>query len=138
MDFASSNANDPRSAVEAVLRRIDLAWREKRLEGLDECFSDGAVITGPEFAVYAEGRSACAESYREFASNASVLCYSESRHQLRIAGSTAIYTFSWEMEYRREGDSRREQGTDQLVLSQNDGIWQVVFRQILFANASGS
>jgi hypothetical protein len=39
------------------------------------------------------------------------------------------------MEYRREGESKLERGTDQLVLTHGAGAWQVAFRQITFAPA---
>ena len=135
MNSRGAGIEDSHPDVEAVIRRIDRAWREKQFDGLDQCFAEHAVITGPEHAVFAEGRQACAESYREFARNASVLQYTESGHRLRVFGATAVYTFAWEMEYRREGGSKLERGTDQLVLTHRDGAWQVAFRQITFAPA---
>ena len=117
---------DVTARVQAVLSTIDAAWRRKEFTGLDDCFDDNAVIAGPDYAVYASGRAACAESYREFATNASVLEYSEVDHNLRVWENIAVYTFSWQMKYRREAESKLEQGTDQLVLEHRDGVWRVV------------
>ena len=119
--------------IGSVLSRIDAAWRKKEFEGLEECFDAEAVIVGPNYAEYAVGRKACAESYREFASNAAVLEYSESEHKLREWHDTAVYTFAWQMTYAREHGPKRESGTDQLVLRRDGTDWRVLFRYIYFA-----
>lgn len=125
------------SSAEVNIRRaiaaIGAAWREKQFDGLANCFHENAVIVGPGYATFASGREACADSYREFAQNASVLDYTESNHELRIWGNTAVYTFSWEMTYLRERGPKKERGTDQMVLTQQNGDqWSIAFRFIYF------
>jgi hypothetical protein len=127
---------DSEAEVRAVLGRIEAAWKEKRFDGLDECFDEEAVIVGPNFVVFASGRTACAESYREFAANAAVLAYSESDHALRLWERTAVYSFSWRMTYERDGGPRAEYGTDQLILGFSQRTWRVLFRYINFAPSS--
>jgi hypothetical protein len=121
------------SAVREIIARIDAAWRSKEFSGLDECFHQEAAIFGPGYAEYARGRAKCAESYREFATNAAILSYSESAHALHIWQSVAVYTFAWEMTYQRELGPKREAGTDQLVFQLGPSRWQLVFRYIYFA-----
>jgi hypothetical protein len=53
------------NAIRSVVARIDAAWREKKFDGLEECFDDGAVIVGPNHAEHAVGGKACEESYGE-------------------------------------------------------------------------
>lgn len=120
-------------AIRSVLARIHCAWREKKFDGLEDCFHDEAVIVGPNFTEYASGGKACAESYREFAANAAVLDYSESDHRLRAWSDTAVYTFAWQMTYARESGPKRESGTDQLVLGRVGDSWRVMFRYIFFS-----
>jgi hypothetical protein len=121
------------SAVREVIARIETAWRSKEFNGLDECFHENAVIFGPGYAEYARGREKCAESYREFAVNASVLSYSESAHALHMWQNVAVYTFAWDMIYQRKQDSKHETGTDQLVFQLGPSRWELVFRYIHFA-----
>jgi ketosteroid isomerase-like protein len=123
------------NTIRSVLTRIDAAWREKKFDGLEECFDDGAVIVGPNYAEYAVGGKACAESYRDFACNASVLDYSEREHKLHAWPDTAVYTFAWQMTYERENGPKLESGTDQLVLGRFGARWRVLFRYIYFAPA---
>jgi hypothetical protein len=122
----------PEEAVRKVLSKIDAAWRKKVFDGLDQCFDERAVIVGPGYTEFASGRSKCAESYREFATNADVLAYAEDSHNLRIWQSSAVYTFQWRMSYQRKGGPKEERGTDQLVLQQGPEGWQVVWRYIVF------
>lgn len=119
-------------AIREVLSRIDAAWRQKNFDGLEQCFHERAVIVGPGHVEYAVGRGKCAESYREFATNADVLNYSEEAHRLRIWDTVAVYTYHWRMRYRRESGAKQEQGTDQLVLQQGPQGWQVTWRYIDF------
>lgn len=83
-------------SIRALIARIDAAWRQKRLDGLDNCFHADALIVGPGSKVMARGRSACVESYREFAHDAGVLEYSEADHVVNVWGTTAVYTCSFE------------------------------------------
>ncbi len=119
-------------AIREILAKIDAAWRNKEFDGLEQCFHEYAVIVGPDYVEYANGRNKCAESYREFATNADVLDYSEESHNLRIWETVAVYTFQWRMTYRRDGGPKQEQGTDQLVLQQGPEGWQVAWRYIYF------
>lgn len=121
------------SALRQVISRIDAAWRAKQFEGLEACFHEEARIFGPGYVEYANGRQKCAESYKEFASNAAVLSYSESGHALHLWETVAVYTFSWEMEYQRDKGPKREAGTDQLVFQFGLSGWQLVWRYVHFA-----
>jgi len=123
------------NAVREVLTKIEAAWRNKELDGLERCFHEHAVIVGPGYAQYAKGRLACAESYREFAMNAETLAYTEDAHVLRCWEATAVYTFKWRMTYQRTEGPKEEQGTDQLVLQRSPEGWQVVWRYIFFQSA---
>ena len=121
------------SSIRSVLARIDAAWRRKQFSSLTDCFHPDAVIVGPGNAVFAQGREACAESYKEFATNASVLNYDERNHELRVWETTAVYTFAWSMTYQREHGPQTEAGTDEIVLTREEDQWMVVFRYIFFA-----
>jgi ketosteroid isomerase-like protein len=122
-------------AVRAILERIDNAWHHKQFSGLESCFHEDAVIVGPGYVEFGRGRQKCAESYKEFASNAQILDYKESNHSLRIWHNTAVYTFHWEMTYQREAGPKHDTGTDQMVLEQTPEGWQVVWRYIYFQPA---
>lgn len=124
------------TAVRRVLNRIDAAWRQRRFDDLELCFDACAVIVGPNYQQYAVGQKECANSYREFATNAAVIEYEESDHQLRIWPDTAVYTFTWQMTYTRDKGPKREAGTDQIVLGRIGDEWRVLFRYIYFAPTS--
>ena len=122
--------------VKEVIARIQAAWRAKQFAGLEECFHEHAVIVGPGYVEYGRGRAACAESYREFATNAEVLAYSEAAHALRVWENAAVHTFAWEMTYRREHGVKIESGTDQFVFERTASGWQVVWRYVFFQPSS--
>jgi uncharacterized protein (TIGR02246 family) len=119
-------------AVREVIAKIDAAWRLKQFDGLADCFHEDAIIVGPGYAEVTRGRERCAESYRDFASSATVLSYSASSPSLHVWGTTAIYTYSWEMQYQAQEGVSHEAGTDQLVFGLVDGRWQVVWRYLYF------
>ena len=129
MNTAADTVDHP---VREVIARIDAAWRLKQFDGLNECFHDNAVIVGPGYIEFARGRTKCAESYREFATNAAILSYSESSHTLHAWEAIAIYTFAWEMRYQRDEGPKQERGTDQLVFGIAHNRWQLVWRYVNF------
>ena len=120
------------SEVRNVIGKIGAAWRFKDFEGLEDCFHPDATIVGPGYVEFARGREKCAESYREFAENARVLSYRETSPSLRIWDATAVYTFSWEMEFERELGPKKEKGTDQLVFELTATGWCLVWRFISY------
>ena len=122
------------AAIRTVLSRLDAAWRDKNLDGLEDCFDENAIIVGPAYTTqYATGRAACADSYREFARNEAITGYVESNHELHSWPDTAVYSFSWEITFQVGHGPQQEAGTDQLVLSRFGDRWRVVFRYIYFA-----
>jgi ketosteroid isomerase-like protein len=123
-------------AIRKVIATIEAAWRHKEFGGLEACFHEDVVIVGPGYVEYGRGRDTCAQSYREFATNAEILDYSESGHVLRVWGNVAVYTYAWQMTYRREGGQTTDSGTDQLVLEQTSAGWQVVWRYMFFQPSS--
>jgi ketosteroid isomerase-like protein len=128
-------ADQASDSVRALITRINAAWRQKRFDGLDECFHPDALIVGPGYRVMARGRSACVDSYRDFANDTGVLEYSETDQAVRVWGTTAVYTYSRAMTYQR-GDSRScEAGTDQFVCVFLNDHWAVVWRAIAFQPA---
>lgn len=130
IDLASAEV-----AVSRVIARIDAAWRDKQFDGVEACFHPDAVVVGPGYTEVARGRAACVESYREFATNARVLHYAESAHQLRVWKTTAVYTYGWTMTFERDQGPVHEKGTDQMVLQKAADGWQVVWRYVHFEPA---
>ncbi|HJU40940.1 MAG TPA: nuclear transport factor 2 family protein [Tahibacter sp.] len=118
--------------VRRVLATIDTAWRTRAFDGLDACFHDDAVIVGADGTVYAAGAARCAESYREFATNAQVLDYAEDPHRLKVWETTAVCAYGWRMTYRRDGEPVTESGSDEIVLQKTPRGWQVVWRCMRF------
>jgi hypothetical protein len=118
--------------VMEVIAKMEIAWREKNFDGLEDCFEKQVVITGPNFEVFAHGRVGCGESYSQFSNNTGVHRYSDGYHLLRIWNNIAVYTFSWEMEYLQKGKKFHEHGLDQLVLVRSEDKWEVVFGDIIF------
>ena len=112
--------------------RINAAWREKEFDGLEECFHPDALILGPGYRVMARGRTACVDSYRQFANDAVVLEYSEADHTVYVWGIVAVSTYSWTITYERGGIRSTDAGTDQFVCASYSDQWLVVSRAIMF------
>jgi hypothetical protein len=51
------------AAIRTVLSRLDAAWRDKKLDGLEDCFDENAIIVGPTYTTqYAIGHGPQQES----------------------------------------------------------------------------
>jgi len=115
-----------------VVARINRAWRERAFEGLGRLFEEDAMTAGPGYQVFARGRAACVDSYREFAENATVIEYAEGQPSVQVFGDAAVCFYSWKMTFAREDGPKTESGFDQFVLSRRDGAWRVAFRLMTF------
>jgi len=118
--------------VRSVVARINRAWRDKDFSALPECFVEDAVMVGPDYVELGRGRAFFVASYREFATGAGVLDYAESDPLIEVFGDVAICAYRWTMTYERDGEARRESGSDQFVLSRIGKQWRVVWRCIFF------
>ncbi len=118
--------------VRGVIAQINRAWRNHDFAALPECFAEDAVMTGPDYVELGRGRAFFVDSYREFATGAAVLDYSEAEPLIEIFGDVAICAYRWTMTYRRDDRPQTESGSDQFVLSRIGPRWRVVWRYILF------
>ena len=92
-------------------------------------------MVGPGYKVLGRGRSFFVQSYREFATTAAIIDYSESAPIVEVFDRVAICAYSWTMTYRRDGVPSTEAGSDQFVLVRSNSKWQVVWRYICFQPA---
>ena len=117
----SSTVEEDREAIAAIQRALTAAWRSGRMDDLADLFHERMVIAGPGYRVYASGRMACVDSYREFAASTAVTAYDESAPAIHVWADTAVASYAWTMTYRRDGAPSTETGTDQLVLGRDQG-----------------
>jgi len=121
-----------RQAVADAVAQINRAWQNNDFAALLECFAEEAVMVGPGYKVLGRGRSFFVESYREFATSAAILQYSESDPVVEVFDQIAICAYSWTMTYRRDGAPSTEVGSDQFVLVRSNSKWQVLWRYLCF------
>ena len=86
-----------------TIARINDAWRTGRVDELRPLFDPDMVIVGPKYEVMARGAEACIASYRDFLRASIIHQYKESTVSIHEAGSVAVATFAWEMEYEQSG-----------------------------------
>jgi len=111
-----------------LVQRINQAWRTGHPEQLEEFFHPDMVITGPGYQVMGRGRTACIDSYRQFAATATIHEYSESNFKTEVWGDTAVCTYTWTIDYETAGRRSRETGTDQFVFGRQASQWLALWR----------
>lgn len=127
-------ARDERAEVAQirdVVSRLTAAWREQRFEAMTELLHEEVIFENPGFNGRIEGRRACVDSYRQFMASATVIEYVEHATTIEVWGATAVARTHWEMAWRHDGQSQREDGHDVLVLTRDGTRWQVVWRTLV-------
>ncbi|HKE18290.1 MAG TPA: nuclear transport factor 2 family protein [Kofleriaceae bacterium] len=119
------------AAVRDVVARLTAAWRGERFEQIPDLLHEDVVFESPGLASRVVGRAACADSYRQFMSAATVLEYVEHSLSIETWGATAVATTHCEMAWEMDGQSQRESVHDVLVLAERAGRWQVVWRTLV-------
>jgi ketosteroid isomerase-like protein len=117
--------------IAETLRRIDDAWLARTPRALVEFFDENIVMALPGFSGRVEGRDAIIAGFVDFCDNARVLRYERSEPQLDTVDDTCIATYTFEMEYEREGSRYLSSGRDLWVLRREKDGWKAVWRTML-------
>jgi uncharacterized protein (TIGR02246 family) len=117
--------------IRQLVKRINQAWMQGRLEELNECFHENMVIVGPGFQAMGQGREACVRSYQEFLAAAVVHEYHEGEPAIDLWADTAVAVYGWEIVYEIKGQRSRESGQDLFVFARENGVWRAAWRAML-------
>jgi hypothetical protein len=125
------NGNSDQVKVAETLQLINRTWLEGRPHDLAPMLHPSIVMALPRFAGRITGSDSFIGGFVDFASNADLLEYGESDHQVDVAGDTAVASFAFDMVYKRSGASYRCTGRDLWVFSLHEGTWLAVWRSML-------
>lgn len=120
-----------RTAVAEVMRQINQAWLEDRIEDLKTLVHPEIIMVTPDFSERIEGRESFVAGFHDFFQNATIHEYQESDHQFDLIGETAIINFTYEMLYDFSGVRYRATGRDLWVFQKPEAVWRAVWRTML-------
>ena len=115
----------------AVMRLINQAWIDGRVEDLAPLVHSEIVMVFPDFAGKIQGREEFLAGFHDFCATAAIQAYQEHDQQVDVAGDKAVITFRYEMVYERSGERYRANGRDLWVFQNQDGAWIAVWRAML-------
>jgi ketosteroid isomerase-like protein len=113
------------------VRELNESWTRGDLARLDAYFHPDCVIVAPGFAQRWTGRKACADSYRDFVTQAKVLDHWQGDADVRIYGETAVVTYRFRIDFEMSGQRQREEGWDLLVFVRDKKDWLVAWRTLI-------
>ena len=117
--------------VHEIVRNINDAWLHGRFDELRDYFHPDVVLAQPGVAKRMVGRNALIDSYRQFATSATIHSFTTGDVQVDGGGDSAVTTMPWEMDYTIEGQRYQERGWDLLVFGKREGRWVVVWRTVV-------
>lgn len=129
--MASVIERDDHEEIRRLLSKINEAWLRGHTQELNNCFHDDVVVKGPEFQEMARGREACVRSYEDFIRLATVREFKAPQPVVDVFGSMAVAVGPWEISYTTSDKDYHESGHDLMILTREEGKWQVVWRAVL-------
>ena len=114
--------------IERLIRALNAAWPEGRLEDVGRCFDEEAVMVPPGGGVLVRGREAIVGSFRDFLDMAKLHGFELLDPTVAVFGATACAVVPFKVRYELQGQVYDEKGEDILVLLQNAGEWRIVWR----------
>lgn len=129
-----ATAADDRAKIRALIKSINQAWLQDRVEELEQFFHPDIVMVRPGFSDRSEGRAAAVKSYEDFIAHATIREYRESEAAVDLFGDTAIATYQFHMLYEMTGESFRESGRDLFIFARSGNGWQAVWRTMFLAS----
>ncbi len=115
----------------AAMDRINRAWLDGRIEGLEEVVHPEIVMVFPGFEGRVQGRERFLSGFHDFCRNAKVHRFQEEDRQADVAGDTAVVTFRYKMIYERSGKRYDSTGRDLWVFQRDAGKWIAVWRTMM-------
>ncbi len=89
--------------IRLPLNRISEAWLKgdpnQIPAALDDCFTDEAIIKGPDLTTVAKGKTACVKSYTDFLLQASLRDCVLFNYEIQLVDNMAVATYSWKIIY---------------------------------------
>lgn len=120
-----------REEIVRILRAVNAAWTKGDTDDLNKYFHEDMIIARPDFGIHGEGRNACVDSYKKFASMANIQGLKESQHVVLVWGDTAVASYKFEVDYELDGQAHQDAGYDLFVFARQKGTWLAVWRTIL-------
>ncbi len=123
--------NNHTDEVRDVIAAINRAWLSGRVSDMVPYLHKDIVMKFPRFAGTVAGRDKLIAGFEEFCTNARVIEYTESDHQIEIIGNSAVVSFRFDMLYERPKYRERSQGRDLWVFQCEAGGWVAVWRTMV-------
>jgi ketosteroid isomerase-like protein len=117
--------------IKSIIKDINQAWQENRLQDLRQHFHDHMVLVAPDFEVRFEGADACIGSYSDFIQQASVEHFQDSDLQVDLCGNTVIASYRFEIGYKLEDESHRDCGRDIFIFNRENDQWKAIWRTMV-------
>ncbi len=117
-----------------TVQDINRAWAvQGDVSKLAVYFHKDMVVISPLDGIQGEGGEACVDSYRTFIEAAKIYHLEESDPNILLYndGELAIVTYHFDIAYDMAGKSCHEIGQEMLVMTRQDGKWQVVTKVLL-------
>ena len=121
--------------VEQLIRDLNRAWTEGRLDDLPGFFDERVVAIAPG-GNRIEGREAMVESFRQFLAMARVDDFQVTGISVDVFDHTAVARFDFAVRYELDGASYDETGSEVLALVESEERWRIVWRTQMPATLS--
>jgi hypothetical protein len=114
--------------IQEFVSELNASWLQSRWEDLDRYLHPDMVISMPGFTGRVEGKESGAQSYKDFASAASISRFDSSDFHIDVFESTAVVSYVFAIGYEMDGRAFDDTGRDFLVLVRSGSGWLVAWR----------
>ncbi len=119
---------DPHADVRNVVRSMNAAWLDGRIDDLEPFFDENVVLAPPGGADRILGREAMIRSFRDYTEQATTHHFDEQEIHVDVIESVAVAVLHFSIRYEFSGQIFDETGTDLYVLTGSEGSWRIVWR----------
>ena len=118
----------PEEIVKQLVRDMNAAWIEGRVEELGRFFAPDVVFVAPDGNNRITGREAAVESFRQYTEQAVTHRFDEVDLQVDVTGAIAVASLRFNVRYEFAGAMYEETGRDILVLASPETGWHIAWR----------
>ncbi|MFC2134911.1 nuclear transport factor 2 family protein [Bacteroidota bacterium] len=114
-----------------LIESINYLWTNGQAEHLGPFFDENVIHVDQDYQTLTTSKEELLKSYKSFCDNAIINSFSESEEKIEIFGTTAVVSYSWNIQYEMNANSYDEKGKEILVLSKETGKWLIVWRMLV-------
>ena len=117
--------------LETFIEAFNRAWTDGKVQDMEPLLDEGVVFLSPDMETKVIGRTACLETIRAYAKNATTKSFEVKHNDIHTWNETAVITIDYVIAYEMGHIVYNELGKELWTLKKQAGKWVLIWRALI-------